>query len=431
MALSIVDKKITITQGIWLFVVLIISISGFIDFINNHNYGGDWMMYMNAARAYSAGLPLYHVWIKQVENMNMYLYSPFFSFILVPITFLPSALSLMMWYFFKIILLYRIFIIAFHLTDYYKLKEKQRAIIITGSFLFATRFLLYDFDLGQITLFLLWTMVEGWYQLSKGRNLVASFLFALGIFIKILSIIFIPYLIYKKKFRTLTYFFGWTIIIAFIPFIAGRWSYNMYLLKEWLTMLQPMISHNKNYNATTVVLHDLFDAVPAWYSYIALSMHRVFSFQDPSNEQLRIVVYILMGFFGVAFLYLAWLNKKIDGKEYQFSEMAYLAGCIPIIFPFQQKYSYVLIIPLIIFMMNEFAEKRLTRFEIVILVISFILMVLTTDGLIGRHLNYITQQLKLITIGGILLLALLLYHRYLLYRGKKTRINRGVLKVEK
>src|SRR5207249_1190331 len=104
--------------------------------------------------------------------------------------------------------------------------EKQKAMVLAGSFLFSVRFLLYDFNLGQTTIFLLWSMLEGWYQLREQKFLLASFLFALGIFVKMLSIIFIPYLIHKKKFKALLYLLLWLAVMAFIPFITERWNYN-------------------------------------------------------------------------------------------------------------------------------------------------------------------------------------------------------------
>lgn len=400
--------KISLTQWILIIITVAIVGPGALDFLRSANPAGDWMMFVRASRRYLNSVPIYHVLIRQQEYSNFFLYSPFFALILVPVSFLPLDLSIILWHLLKIFLLYRVFQITAGFCGYNELTEKQKTIVLLGSTLFSLRFLLYDFNLGQITVFLLWVMMEGWYQLTRRRILLAAFLLALGIFIKMLPIIFVPYLIYKKQFRALLYLFLWIIVMAFIPFITGRWDYNFHLLHEWIDIIQPMAVSRGDYNASSLVMHDLFTAVPAWYAAIAEWLHHA---SDFTSGQLRLITYFLILCFAAGFLFLSRFNsyRTQDSMKSEFLECIYLIGCIPVIFPYQHKYSYVLMVPLIIYLMIKFAAGRSKLYERIMMFMAFLLMVISTDGIIGHSLNVITQELKFVTLGGILLLLILLF----------------------
>lgn len=409
--MELIWRKIHLAQWIWILIALILIISSGADFFSNPNPESDWMMYIRASRIYLSGGNIYHAWIRQLLYSNMYLYSPFFTCLLIPVSWLPIILSLMLWHVVKIILLYRVFTITSKFSGYQSLSEKQKAVALATTFLFSIRFLLYDFNLGQTTVFLLWGMVEGWYQLSKQKIFLGSFLIALGFFVKMLSIIFIPYLIYKKKFKAVLYLFLWIIIMVLIPFVTGRWDYNFRLLTEWIEILYPMASVNGDYNSSSTTLHDLFHAVPSWYQTFNVLIDRFFEIPDLNNQQLRIIIYVLIFLAVVGFLFISisGRDKKVSREKIEFAEIIYLIGCIPVIFPYQQKYSYVLQIPLMIFWCCRLVAGKLTRTDLLLIAFAFILMVVSTDGIIGRSLNMITQELKFITIGGMILLTLFVY----------------------
>ncbi len=90
---------------------------------------------------------------------------------------------------------------------------------------------------------------------------------------------------------------------------------------------------------------------------------------------------------------------------------------MPLLFPHQQKYAFLLAGPALFYLayvlvLNFRAEARhlgKSRWiAIVILsILSFALMTLTTDSLVGRSLNLITQHYKLITWGALVLILIL------------------------
>ncbi len=95
-------------------------------------------------------------------------------------------------------------------------------------------------------------------------------------------------------------------------------------------------------------------------------------------------------------------------------EISYLLLIIPLIFPHQQKYTFLLALPALYyisyFLLISYkkgagginTKKYYTILTLFIL--SFILVTLTTDGIIGRNLNLITQHYKAITYGAIILI---------------------------
>ena len=393
--------RISKTQ--WLFLLLSIAIltTGLLGCIAASNPAGDWMMYIRASRLYHDEMPIYNVLIRQLKHFQYFLYSPTFLFLLVPISFLPIFLSLALWYLLKLVLLFRVFKIASHYLDSQSLSENKRALIVFGTVLFSVRFLLYDFELGQLTLFLLWTMVEAWHQLNKQRLLLPTLLLAFGVFAKMLSVIFIPYLIYKRKFKVLIYMLLAIVFLAFLPFLFGGWEYQMVLLKQWLGIILPFASANGSYNATPHGLHDVFNAVPAWYVWLQSNL----SLPPLDAGQLKTIAYLIVLTFGAGFIYISSIKPiKDNSRKNTFREIAYLLGCIPIIFPYQHKYSYVLMLPAMFYLMYQLVLGNMKGFGKVLIALAFLLMVASTDGIIGRPLNEITQEYKYVTLGGILLL---------------------------
>ncbi len=397
--------KISKPQWVLLLVILAILTAGTLDCFVSSNPAGDWMMYIRASRLYQDEMPIYNVLIQQLKHFQYFLYSPTFVFLLVPVSFLPIFLSLALWHILKIILLLRVFKIIFPYLDYQSLSEKKKALILFGTALFSIRFLLYDFDLGQLTLFLLWTMVEAWNQLNKQKLMIPTLLLAFGVFAKMLSVIFIPYLIYKRKFKALVYMLLWVVFLAFLPFIFGGWDYQMALLKQWLGIILPFASVNGSYNAIPHGLHDVFNAVPAWYAWLQSNL----AFPTLDAGQLKIIAYLIILTFGAGFIYISSIKPVKDRNKNAICEIAYLLGCIPIIFPYQHKYSYVLMLPAIIYLMHQLVSGNMKIFGKVLIAIAFLLMVASTDGLIGHRLNDITQEYKYVTLGGILLIICLAF----------------------
>src|SRR5947207_1573140 len=94
--------KFRATQWIWFLILSAIIIAVVLDFFYNPGPASDWIMYVKASKLYLNGSPIYRVPVNQNQFVSMSVYSPLFSFLLIPVTFLNVYLSLAIWHFLKI-----------------------------------------------------------------------------------------------------------------------------------------------------------------------------------------------------------------------------------------------------------------------------------------------------------------------------------------
>ncbi|NJN35618.1 MAG: hypothetical protein HC817_16505 [Saprospiraceae bacterium] len=98
----------------------------------------------------------------------------------------------------------------------------------------------------------------------------------------------------------------------------------------------------------------------------------------------------------------------ISDKKRLFWEFSYLMLVVPLIFPHQQKYAFVMILPAVAwvlhFIFSENLEKKRKNTLIALLIGVWFLTTFTTDGIIGKHFFQISQYYKLITWGTMLLI---------------------------
>ena len=138
------------------------------------------------------------------------------------------------------------------------------------------------------------------------------------------------------------------------------------------------------------------------------------------DRDILIMNLIRLALLGLTLYVLKWPPfKRTILLEQSLYEISYLFLFIPLIFPHQQKYAFFCLLPAWFYLTNswyslylkgkdEGCSKLRFIFLTGLICTSFLLMTLTTDGLIGRDLNEITQHHKLITIGACLLIPALI-----------------------
>lgn len=183
--------------------------------INQGKHGGDFQIYLGAAELLKNGENCYNVWIT-LDNGEFcgYSYSPFFALLLIPLTFLPQNLPQILWLLANLWFLtrsYKLFKLYLPLSSF---SVKRYRIWFILGLLLSIRFILHNFEMIQMTIFLVYICLEMLYQVNKGNNLFAGFLLALGVIVKIVPIVFIPYLIYRKTYKPVL--FGLLFILAFL-----------------------------------------------------------------------------------------------------------------------------------------------------------------------------------------------------------------------
>ena len=106
-------------------------------------------------------------------------------------------------------------------------------------FAFSLRFFLDNIHYSQITIFILWCTAFGLQLILNNKTIAGSALLALGINIKLLPIVFLPYLIYRGYFKAFTYTVLFYFSYLFLPALFIGFNYNLSLIKTWLSLINP------------------------------------------------------------------------------------------------------------------------------------------------------------------------------------------------
>lgn len=376
---------------------------------------GDFKVFLEAAKLISHGENPYNKWIFVSEdNYFFYYYSPLWAIILIPFTYFPNFIPNVIWLFLNAFFLYRIWILLSSYFESLTLTRKQVIWILVLSIALSFRFVLYNISLIQMTIFLLWGILESLRLINKERIVKGSLLLALIINIKIMPVVIIPYLIYRGHFKAFVFTLIFSLTCLFLPAIFVGWSFNISLLHEWWNVINP--TNSEHLFETGLSGHGLTSLIPPLLTETEGELFYPRNIMNLSIENSTLILNaVRLILISSTLLILKWPPfKNTQSQIHRLQEISFILLLIPLIFPHQQKYAFVLAIPaqvyLLYFIFHNYSSRLLVIGKVrrililASLILSFALMTLTTDGLIGRELNNITQHYKTVTYGALLLL---------------------------
>ncbi len=353
--------------------------------------GTDINVYLYASKQILNGSNIY------TENpFNNYLYSPLFALLLTPISIFNLSVGRVLWAVFNLIVTIRLWRIAATLiNDSFNLKTRDIRIWTIGVVVLSLGFLNHNFILGQITITILWLTFEGLYQIIYlDKPIKGAIMLALGINIKIIPFIALPYLFIKGKYKAFIIcmlFLGASFILP--SAIIGH-KYNMELLNNWTQIINP--SSNKYVFENDTKTQSLNAVLPAYffkeYNNTADQPNRLIA--DVSYKNLLIALQTIRILLAISLLAFAFINHKGKHPLIFFWEFAYLALITILIFPHQQKYAMLYFAPAASYMLLFFLWVCKSKWKVasiymltssLAILLIFIASIMGRD-IIGKHL---------------------------------------------
>lgn len=375
---------------------------------------GDFHIYISASRDLFAGKNIFET---TYGNGFHYLYSVLFAILLYPLSFLPFYLAKFFWLLLNAFLLYRTFAILF---SYFNLKtwsKPQQTAVYAASLIFSLRFIHENFHTGQITILILYTCVQGlcWIFYTD-KWLWGCLLIATGINIKLMPVVLVPYLLYRAKFKEAATVIFIDIALWLLPALVIGWQRNSFLVSEWWLRMNPAneghvldVSERSFHSLTTLLSTLLVEHVPDTY---AMPLKR--NIADVSLHTLSLVILCsraLLAGFALYFLR-SMPFKPATGKGHQFAETAYLLAVVPLIFPHQQHYAFLFIVPAAMYVIAFFIRNKamLRRGQKIFLWASgiFIYLCCNLKLILGEY-NHYYEHYKILTYVALWLLVVLAY----------------------
>jgi hypothetical protein len=386
-------------------------------FIKSLLGGQDINVYLYASEQFYLGKNIY------AENpFNNYLYSPFFAFILRPLSIFELPAGRVLWAFLNVIFTIRIWVIIYKLIKFdFALQKKLRMWFIAGMIALSLGWLNHNLILGQITILLLWFTVEGLYQILLKKNIYfGAILLSLGIVIKIIPILTLYFLFLKRKIKAIFIIIFLCVFFLFLPAVFAGIDYNSDMLSEWFNTVNPSEKYIFEDSNSTQSLNSVLPAF--FYDFDNGSENQIYkrkiiyiSYENLSHILQLSRIALLLSF---SLLVVYKTKSRKYGSLSFLREVSYLGIITILIFPHQQKYTLLYCLPafsyVLIFILNVFNKFHGIKIHIKIVsllyLMFFIFSAVSGRDIIGDKAIFIIDYYHIHSL--IALLLLLFLHKY-------------------
>ena len=373
---------------------------------------GDFRSYYHAGTKLRAGVSPYFFYVPEEGWVSMFSYPPFFALLMLPFTVLPIELSSLIWNGLSLAALFRVYRLIIGTLEIKKhLNSTQYRFFVFLTIVLTIRFFLYNFDLTQSTLIVMWGTLEGLKLIKNDKFILGSLLLAVVISIKLLPLVILPYLIYRAYFKEtfLTIFF--ILVLNSLPnFVYGKDGF-LQILDEWWRIVNPTnMEFTLKQNSGDESTHGLSAFVPAFFSdfIVRYGLRRHFIALN-SNQIIGLLLGFRLFFIALTLYFLQPFKKAVSAYQFMW-EVSYLLMVIPLLFPQQMKYAFALLLPAFCYIVfYVMSMKRGMKFRLLIglMTLVFILTTVSTDGIVGKQFYQYGQYYKLITWGTFVLIFIL------------------------
>jgi len=334
------------------FIILLLTIY-YTNLAKRH--GVDFDVFLHAG--YKLGLDQ-NIYQPPLYKGFQYYYSPLWALFLMPFSSFPYFITEFFWLLLSCCLIIRLW----HLSKLYfttsVLTAKNYTIWFWAVFFFSIRFILDNFTQAQMSIFLLWSTFEAFHLFTRKKIVTGAILLAFAINVKIMPVIFLPYLFYRKKWKEGLLVILFYLVLLYVPAIFIGWEYNNFLLAEWWKIINP--GNTEHFLETTLGPHSLGALLSVLLTDTTGEMAIKRNVINLPVEQVILIInlarFILVG---ITLAFLGSLPfKKSKNSLHQFWEMSYLFLVTPILFPHILIYAFIYICPMILYCLYFFIVQR-------------------------------------------------------------------------
>lgn len=343
-----------------------------------------------------------------------YFYGYPFSMVLSIFHYFPIKLARLTWVLLNFFFLYQIVSISITYFNFNYLDKKDKITLWVLVSLFCVHFLNLNLIAGQMTIFLLFMCLFTLQLAEKKQNFLAGLCLAFAIIVKTVPLVMFLYLIYRKHLKTALFTVLFIPIIYLIPGIFHGLDYCVLQFNDWLDIIsldsesgisRELYEHMHSFTSMSVSyltqnnLYHGFDRHIASFSY----------------EIVKIIVIFLVLISGICSLFFLRSFPFIQeqNKLKVWWEISYLLGVSILVFPMQQKYSFLFLFPTFLYVSFFYVHIKSNKIIvsqtfknclIFAIVISLLLFLSTVDALFGHYVKGFSQYYKLSSFGCIILI---------------------------
>ena len=370
----------------------------YLDRVPDRHYC-DFRVYYKAGQDFIRGKNIY---FRETQETTPFKYSPFFAFVFAPLSLLPIKASAAVFFTINFCLTILFFRLSFHLVQGSSLakifSDRESLLIYVLAVLFSLRYIFLVGDSGQVNILMCTLILAALTFLSKGREGLAGAFLAAAILIKYTPVIFLPYLLYQRKFKTVLWAILFVGLFLIVPALVVGFSKNLFYLSAWgPSIITTSLDHFSYIDSKNQSIFSMFLRFLSPTSY---NVHIFFfSFDDALN----------FGRIAAVILYLAvFIPGKLKPRD-MVIDSAVLMICMSLFNPNGWVLSFVSLgLPCMLLIQYLFAIKGKDRFVLFLLITTFILTNIMSRDLLGKGAEAFGCAYSFTTLGGLLIYMALL-----------------------
>jgi hypothetical protein len=377
--------------------------------------GGDFKIFLDASQDFFKGKNIY---IETYNEFFHYYYDLFFAIIIYPLSFLPLFFAKFIWISFNIFLISKTWDLLFSWLPKDLLTDKSSKIFKIIIWIFMLRFFRDNLHLCQMTISILFLCLKGLDLIRSKKIYLGALLISIGISIKILPIVLLPYLLFRSYFKESILIILFFIILQILPVIFIDFQQVMFLLNQrWYSLNPSNANHildtaERSFHSLTTLLSTLL--VEKCGDTYALPIKRNIANISLQNLKWSILILRLILISFTLFFLKNSFFKKQENTYFSLYELSYIFLLVPLIFPHQQHYAFYFLFPSIVYLTfywlyqieNDFFAKNNLKFYFLI-IYGVILYFSTNCHLILGTFNEYYDHFKVLTYGTLLFIPIL------------------------
>lgn len=271
------------------------------------------------------------------DGMANFKYPPLFAAITALFALTSERAAATIWFAAGFILLIIFMHFSGRLIFTNNLTYKQKNWIYFWSLFLTSRFHMQNFDEGQVNFLMMTTLLLGLYTLTRKKELLAALLFGFSILIKYMSAIFIPYFLFKKKFRLVFYIFCSMAFFTFLPALVWGWGHNLFLQKQFF----PYVCSTSldMFSLSDYANQSLFSAIVRLFSDFGSYGINIFALSDKGLFLVLFTVPILL--YLVILLPSKSSKSFFNCKEFDSIDIGLILVCAALLNPNAWKHAFI------------------------------------------------------------------------------------------
>ncbi|MCZ2845545.1 MAG: glycosyltransferase family 87 protein [Candidatus Bathyarchaeota archaeon] len=330
----------------------------------------------------------------QVEDGHlMFKYLPSSALLYLPLSLLPLNAAKAIWYFIVAFCLCSLVYIS---TKILPSEEKKSVYLLILPPLILIKFFLRELQLGQINalvtmilLFMIWFLIYEKNTMPSQKDIHAGLLWGVAIALKPYALIFLPYFLLKKKWKSLLSGVGFLFLALLIPSVFYGFRGNIIILKEWITTL---------FRSTQALLD----------SQVNISIIAFFMKWTGNRNTSLLLSGLVIAILAFLVLTVILIGRKIDRAPVL--ECSIILILIPLISPLGWDYTLLMSVLGVTIIIHNFSGY--SKFWRGVLVFNLFIITFALFDIMGRDLYERFMSWSVITINFLILIGYLMHLRF-------------------